>query len=201
MSDGSPQVDFWRTRWREGRTPWDLGAASDPAKRLAERHLRAPGAVFIPGCGRGHEAVYLAAQGHAVTAVDIVEEPIAELRQAAAARGLTIEALAQDLFAMPASRTGAFDAVLEQTCMAAIGPERFADYAALLHRLLKPGGKLLGVWMEVAVKPPPFTCPPGVILKLFGAPLWTMEAFEPVLPHNPARPGPEYTVVFVKQDA
>ncbi len=198
MSDHLSRA-FWEVRWREGRTPWDLGRASAPARQLAQQYLAPPDAVIIPGCGRGHEALLLAEQGCRVTAVDFVAAPILALRQAAAARSLPVEAVQSDIFDLPAALNGRFAAVLEQTCLAALGPARFADYEALAYRLLKPGGRLLGVFMELSgINPPPFSCPREAMQALFAPPRWRLLQLQPVTPPQPARPGPEYTAVFQK---
>jgi SAM-dependent methyltransferase len=194
-----PDLEFWRTRYREGRMMWDLGEPSAPARGLAERYLRPRSRVFIPGCGRGHEALLLARQGHSVLAVDFAPEPIAALGEAARAAGLTLDLRQADLFTLPADLDGTCDAVLEQACLCAVGPTRYADYEALAGRLLKPNGRLLAVLMEAALEhPPPFSIPPAAALALFCAPRWKLETLEPVRPQNPRRPGPEYTAVFVK---
>jgi len=194
-----PDLEFWRTRYREGRTRWDLGEPSAPARALTDRYLAPHSRVFIPGCGRGHEALLLARQGHAVLAVDFAPEPVAELGRAARAAGLTLDLRQADIFTLPHDLDGTCDAVLEQTCLCAVGPTRYADYEALVGRLLKPGGRLLAVLMEVpGDAPPPFSIPPGTARGLFAAPRWTLEAVEPVRPQDPRRPGPEYTAVFRK---
>ncbi|WP_310461263.1 thiopurine S-methyltransferase [Sphaerotilus sp.] len=41
------------------------------------------------------------------------------------------------------------DAVFEQTCWCAIHPDHWADYAAQLHRWLRPGGRLCLMAMQV----------------------------------------------------
>ena len=191
--------EFWEVRWREGRTPWDLGGASAPARQLGQQYLVPPADVIIPGCGRGHEALFLAEQGCRVTAVDFVAAPVVALRQAAAVRGLPVEALQSDIFDLPVALNGRFAAVLEQTCLAALGPTRFADYEALAHRLLKPGGLLLGVFMELSgIQPPPFSCSREAMQALFAPPRWRLLQLQPVTPPQPARPRPEYTAVFQK---
>ena len=83
MTVEGPDKDFWRGRYEEGRTRWDLGGPSEPVQALVRRHFPPRGRVLIPGCGRGHEALFLAERGYAVTAVDYVAAPIVYLREAA----------------------------------------------------------------------------------------------------------------------
>jgi hypothetical protein len=71
-----------------------------------------------------------------------------------------------------------------------VGPTRYRDYEALADRVLKPGGQLLAVLMEVTGRePPPFSIPPDTALGLFAPPRWTLTSIEPVVPTNPRRPG------------
>lgn len=205
MTDVSPDLEFWRDRYRSGRTPWDLGGVSRPALELMRRWGPSGGRVLVPGCGRGYEALYLAAKGYTVTAVDIAVEPLDELRAVAAARGLGADVLQvaqSDLFELPAEMDGRFDVVLEQTCLCALPPARHGDYEALLHRVLVPGGQVLGVFMETH-RPggPPYDNPPGLVFDLFGPERWEREGPIPVRPRNPARPGPEYLARFARRPA
>ncbi|MBI4084108.1 MAG: methyltransferase domain-containing protein [Candidatus Lambdaproteobacteria bacterium] len=198
-----PGLDFWQEKYRSGHTPWDLGRVSDPVLALLAEHFPAEGRVLVPGCGRGHEAVYLAACGYRVTALDIAEEPLVELRAAAQARGLEpgrdLEIARADVLALPADYAGAFDVVLEQTCLCALNPARFGDYARMAHTVLKPGGRLLGVFMEVAGGGgPPYSTPPALVKALFHSSRgWAFEGLDP-MPRNPARPGPEFIARFRK---
>jgi methyl halide transferase len=197
MSAASPGIEFWRSRYREGRTPWDLGGISPAAQALVARWFPPAGRVFIPGCGRGYEALHLAARGYAVTALDIAPEPLLDLRVQARVRGVALEVREGDMFALPAEYEGAFDVFLEQTCLCALDPARYADYEALAYRVLKPGGALLGVFMQVPFDDgPPFSNPPEQVFALFPRERWEREGPWPVQPPNPARPGPEYLARF-----
>ena len=198
MADSAPTIDFWRGRYRDDHTPWDLGAPSGPVLELLRNHFPPQGEVLIPGCGRGHEALYLAGRGYAVTAVDYVAEPLGFLRRAAEERGLKLELLEADIFALPQALDGRFDVFLEQTCLCAIAPAQWPAYEALARRMLKPGGRVLGVFMEMEGSGgPPFDCPPERVKALFDSPPWEFEGMERQ-PDNPDRPGPEYTARFRK---
>lgn len=56
-----------------------------------------PGPVLCLAEGEGRNAVHLAAQGHAVTAVDQAAAGLAKARKLAAARGVAVETVAADL--------------------------------------------------------------------------------------------------------
>jgi methyl halide transferase len=202
MGSEHPDVEFWRVRYREGRTPWDLGDVSEPVRTLVERWFPPAGRVLIPGCGRGYEALFLAARGYAVTALDLAPEPLAYLRGQARARGLQLDIRQGDMFALPPGMDAAFDVFLEQTCLCALHPRLQPDYEALAHRVLQPGGQLLGVFMRVPFADgPPFDTPAERVWELFPAQRWEREGPWPVDPPNPARPGPEYLARFVRRGA
>ena len=42
-----------------------------------------------------------------------------------------------------------FDYVIEQTCFCAIDPNRRKEYETLVRTILKPGGKLVGLWFPL----------------------------------------------------
>jgi len=99
----------WNARWRERRE--EIGAPD--VWLLQIRPLLLPGTALDIGCGRGDNALYLAEEGWAVTAIDISEEAIAQLRHQAARRRLTIDTIRADLESSPRLPSGAFDLVLQ----------------------------------------------------------------------------------------
>lgn len=73
--------------YQNGEPPWDIGRPQPVLVRLAEAGAIA-GSVLDVGCGTGENALYLAALGLDVTAVDLAPTAIARARQKAAARGI-----------------------------------------------------------------------------------------------------------------
>ena len=65
--------DDWERHYKTNDLGWDLGEVSPPFVRLwKERDIPACKAI-IPGCGRGHEAIFLAERGFEITAVDFTQ--------------------------------------------------------------------------------------------------------------------------------
>jgi len=138
----------WEGHYKAGDAPWDLGRAPPCLEELVAS-IGEPGLrVFVPGAGRGHDAVCWARAGHAVTALDIAPTAVAEGRAVARAAGVEIDWVLGDLFALPADLEGAFDVVWEQTCLCALAPEQRAAYARAVARVLPPQGLLHGVLWE-----------------------------------------------------
>jgi len=133
----------WETRYQQGDTPWDKGAASPPLVDWL-RSQSMTGSVLVPGCGAGHDVRILAAQGAAVTGLDVAPSAVRLAQQHPVVRNETyVEA---DLFNLPEAFHGAFDWVFEHTCFCAIPPSRRVDYVAAANLALKPEGRLLGVF-------------------------------------------------------
>ena len=135
----------WEGRYRADDAPWDLGRAPPSLEQLVasieDRALR----VFVPGAGRGHDALCWARAGHPVTALDLAPTAV---EQGRALTGEPVAWVLGDLFALPPALRGAFDIVWEQTCLCALPPDRRFDYALAVASVLRPGGTFHGVLWE-----------------------------------------------------
>jgi SAM-dependent methyltransferase len=87
-------ADIWNARYRRD----DHVYGTEPNDFLAEvaAHIP-PGPVLCLAEGEGRNAVWLAARGHAVTAVDQAEVALGKARQLATARGVVLETVVADL--------------------------------------------------------------------------------------------------------
>jgi SAM-dependent methyltransferase len=86
--------DKWDARYRDGA----YEGRTHPTSLLAEWMPRLPrGRALDVACGTGRNALYLAANGYAVTALDISRVALDRGRRAADERGLTVEWLCADL--------------------------------------------------------------------------------------------------------
>jgi SAM-dependent methyltransferase len=138
---------FWESRYQAALTGWEKGGCAPPIARLLGEGWLRPGArVVVLGAGRGHEALEVAARGFEVTAVDFAASAVRATQVAAERRGLAVATLCQDLFTLGDTHSAAFDAVLEHTCFCAIDVARRTDYADVVHRVLKPGGWVFGLF-------------------------------------------------------
>jgi SAM-dependent methyltransferase len=132
----------WDARYQNANIPWDLGQVAPALPHYAPR---VQGRVVVLGCGQGHDAVWLAAQGLEVVGIDFSPLALAAAAELAQAQGVAVTWHQQDIFTLDTSWNGKFDAVFEHTCFCAIAPERRIDYRELVHRWLKPYGQGIGI--------------------------------------------------------
>ena len=164
----------WDQCYQQGATPWDKGEPSPPLEAwLAGRQLS--GRALVPGCGLGHDLARVTAAGIEATGLDIA--PTAVERARAAYPQLADCFVLSDLFAPPAEWEGHFDWIFEHTCLCALPPSRRGDYEQVVAPLLRPGGRLVGVWfiepeMDPGESGPPFALPLAELDALFPADRW-----------------------------
>ncbi|MER6424881.1 cyclopropane-fatty-acyl-phospholipid synthase family protein [Streptomyces sp. NPDC001137] len=95
------------------------------------------------GCGWGSLAIHAAREyGVNVVGITLSQEQAAYARKRVADEGLTdrVEIRVQDYRDVP---DGPYDAIASVGMAEHVGKERYLEYAEDLHRLLKPGGRLL----------------------------------------------------------
>lgn len=148
----------WDEKYRNGEVFWDKGAPAPAMKQYLERHV-VRGRALVPGCGRGHEVALAVDHGWDATGLDIAPTGVAEAR--ALYPYLAERFIIGDVFAPPKEMHGAFDAVLEHTCMSALPPTLRTDYRRGIDLTLRRGGLLIGVrFINPALDPgevgPPF---------------------------------------------
>ena len=148
----------WDEIYRKGEVFWDKGAPSPPMRQYLERNPTR-GRTLVPGCGHGHEVALAVEHGLDATGLDIAPTGIAEAR--ALYPQIAERFIVGDLFNPAAELRGAFDVVLEHTCMSALHPTLRADYRRGIDLTLRPGGLLIGVWyinpdLDPGEEGPPF---------------------------------------------
>lgn len=145
----------WEYLYHHGGDGWEMGRATPPLARYFAAHPPRRGEwSLVVGCGRGHEALLLAAVGEPashVVGIDIAPAAVELSRRSAAAKGLsaTVTFEQQDLFSWPSRdprQCGRFDRVVEHNCFCAIEPHRRDEYMRAVAQLLRPGGVLVGLF-------------------------------------------------------
>jgi len=133
----------WDEIYRKGEVFWNKGAPSPPLMQYLERHPTR-GRTLVPGCGHGHEVALAVAHGLDAIGLDIAPTGIAEAR--ALYPQLAERFVVGDLFNPAPELRGAFDVLLEHTCLSGLPPSLRPDYRRGIDLTLKPGGLLIGVW-------------------------------------------------------
>jgi len=193
----------WETRYRQGDTPWEKGAAAPPLLELLARWKQGPlwagGSVLVPGCGFGHDVREIAKGGVTVLGVD--------LSAAAVERANTFEKVGaesyrqEDLFDSRWWPEAGFGGWWEHTCFCAIDPADRPRYAAAAGALVRPGGWLCGVFFLTPNDPgeegqgPPFESTQKEIIGVL-APWFDLEECWAPESGYPGRVGREWVAIF-----
>ncbi len=80
-----------------GQPRWEIGG---PQKALLDVADQITGSILDSGCGTGENALFFARQGHKVTGLDFLAEPISLAKQKATKRGLTATFMVMDALAL-----------------------------------------------------------------------------------------------------
>lgn len=128
--------DLWNTRYIEKGAAWGNGPNQFVADRLGGI---APCRVLDLGSGQGRNALWLAAGGHRVTAVDISDVATAQAQAEAAAADLDVDFIAADLATWEPEPAG-YDLVLLSYIQMPEEPRRLIHAKA--DRALAPGGRI-----------------------------------------------------------
>ncbi|TWI85335.1 thiopurine S-methyltransferase [Lacibacter cauensis] len=140
MSSTTLNADYWSNRYRQNETGWDIGYGSTPLVGYLQTITDKQLAILIPGCGNAYEAEWLLQHGFTnVTVLDI--SPVLTAALQAKFKDAPVTITTGDFFA----HEGQYDLILEQTFFCAIDPALRNQYVQQMQRLLKPGGKLVGV--------------------------------------------------------
>lgn len=128
----------WEGHYQSGHTPWDSGLASAELRTvLAEFDIPAGRAIEL-GCGTGTNAVWLAQQGFAVTAVDCASTALAAAQRKALAAGVTVEWVAADVANF--GRGGpAYDLLFDRGCYHCCRQVDLAGYLETHRQVTRPG--------------------------------------------------------------
>ncbi|RKP26705.1 thiol methyltransferase 1, partial [Syncephalis pseudoplumigaleata] len=156
----------WEQLWQEGMTPWNMGEPSPPLVALFERHAvdisgladTANKKALVPGCGEGHDVVYLAAKGYQATGVDISPTAVEVCRKVVHAQkaGSSARFMLANFFAD--SLDEPYDLIFDYSFLCAIQPEQRSEWGRRMAELIRPGGLL--VTLMFPLDPSLMTGPP-----------------------------------------
>ena len=144
----NPDVDkpsWWTEKFQEDGAPWDLAGPSPVLPALIPQLKLQRSRILVLGAGAGHDAAWLAEQGHIVTAVDFSPEAITRAKQKYS-HVSDLHFMQADVFQLPASMNSSFDIVFEHTLYCAIAPSKRPDLMKVWRRVLIDNGHILGVF-------------------------------------------------------
>jgi len=179
LNVAGPGKDFWQERFATGEIPWDRGQVSGQVARwIADGTLARGNCVIVPGCGQGWEVAALAAAGMDVIGIDYASTALDRCRALLDPSGLAARLLEADVLQWRPDAPA--DAVLEQACLCALYPDHWRDYARQLRDWLRPGGRLLALFMQARkdsaaegfIEGPPYHCDINAARALFPEPEW-----------------------------
>ena len=174
-----PDVPFWQQRFDSGRTPWDRGGPNPQVNVWIDQGLFDAGTrVIVPGCGAGHELPLLSARGCRVIAIDYAPAAVELARATLAKASQQADVIEADVLHWQPDAP--VDVVYEQTCLCALHPDHWIDYAQQLARWLRPGGRLAALFMQSRkesaadgfIAGPPYHCDVHAVRALFPDDHW-----------------------------
>ncbi len=132
---------YWEHRYQTGATQWDVGYATPPITEYFEQITNKEARILVPGAGLGWEVAELWRSGFKNTwYLDLAGAP-AEAFIKRLPEFPQKQILLEDFF----SHQHQYDFIFEQTFFCSLEPAQRPAYAAKMHELLQPGGKLVGV--------------------------------------------------------
>ena len=174
-----PTTDFWQERFEKKQTGWDRGTTSPQLLAWLESGALQPCRIAVPGCGSGWEVAELARRGFEVVGIDYTPAAVERTRALLSAEGLMAEVLQADVLAYQQDKP--FDAIYEQTCLCALHPDHWVEYARQLQKWLAPQGSMWALFMQMVrleatveglVQGPPYHCDINAMRALFPAQDW-----------------------------
>ncbi len=180
---GATQSVNWEARFRAERTPWERPTLNAAFVTWRREGVLQPCRILVPGAGRSGEPLALCQAGFDVTVVDAA--PLAVAVQLVRIHAAALVAKIHEADLMTWSPPAPFDAIYDQTCLCALPPAIWPDYAARLHRWLNPDGRLFLLAMQTGREGgPPYDCPVETMRTLFGAGWIWPDTLPDLVPHS-----------------
>ena len=174
--------EAWNARWQENNTPWDIQGATPALIAWQKQHGVKNQKIMVPGCGRGHDAYYLAKQGAWLDALDYA--PDATLTAKETYSHKKINWRVQDVTKL--TEQNQYDRIWEYTCFCALSPELRPAYLDGIQTALKLGGAYWGMVFLAVPNPdsgPPFQITPEAFKRLLES-RFQIKTYEPNTPRS-----------------
>jgi len=139
--------NYWSHRYTENNTGWDIGFPSTPIKEYIDQLDNKQLKILIPGAGNSYEAEYLFKKGfEQVHVLDIARAPLESFQKRVP--NFPAKQMIEGNFFEHQIK---YDLILEQTFFCSFPPTQSSRqlYAKKMYDLLKPQGKLVGLWFDM----------------------------------------------------
>ena len=160
MSISKPDIsipNFWNEKYITGEHGWDLNGPTPIFQNWAKSiENKSEIKICIPGCGYGHDLVYLKQAGFDVYGFDFSSEAVHYIQN----KNKNIKIYCLDFFNLDKSFYNYFDYILEYTFYCAINPSYRMKYVNKCHDLLKTKGKIVAIMLPFDKKRPKDEGPP-----------------------------------------
>lgn len=187
--------NYWNGRYLNNHIGWDLGKPSRPLTNYIDGLENTALSILIPGAGNSYELDYLWSKGFRnLSIIDIAQFPLQKIKK-------RLPEFSKDhlLHMNFFNHSGQYDLILEQTFFCAINPKLREEYRDHIYRLLKPGGKLVGLLFDfpLTTSGPPFGGDLNSYMNLF-EPIFKIKTLERSYNSEPSRAGKELFFIFEK---
>jgi thiopurine S-methyltransferase len=188
-------ANFWKDKYINNATGWDLGDVSTPLKVYFEQIKNKDLSILIPGCGNGYEAEFLHTSGFKnVYILDIAEQPLENFSKRVP--NFPKEHLMHGNFF---DHNTQYELIIEQTFFCALDPLLRNNYAEKINQLLATNGKLVGLLFDFPLteQGPPFGGSLEEYTKTFSS-LFNIKTLEKSYNSIEERTGKELFIIFEK---
>jgi thiopurine S-methyltransferase len=188
-------ASFWVERWRVGEIGFHEGQPNSFLARFADQ-LGANSRVLVPLCGKSEDLAWLAAQGHQVFGVELVEDAVRAFfdehaitptveKHGALTRYTkdNITLLVGDFFAVTRAHVPDVNAFYDRAAMVALPEAMRVHYVAHLRSLLEPQVSGLVVtfdYPQSLFEGPPFAVTEAELRRAYGEAHVELLATEPI---------------------
>ncbi|MUU79762.1 methyltransferase domain-containing protein [Winogradskyella endarachnes] len=196
MRKNNHNITYWKNRYNNKKTGWNIGKISTPLKVYIDQLKDTSLKILIPGAGNSYEAEYLWKKGFKnVYVLDFVKQPLNNLK-ARVSNFPDNQLLHIDFFELE----NRFDIIIEQTFFCALNPNLRKAYKNKMLDLLKPKGKLVGLLFnfELSKNGPPFGGSKNEYKDLFSI-QFNIKTLEPSINSIKEREGKELFFIFEKK--
>lgn len=138
---------YWSQRYEDNATGWDLGDISEPIRCYIDQLTNENIKILVPGAGNGYEVEYLYRIGFKnVYILDISPLPLQNFK-----KRIPDFPKEQIIYADFFKYENSFDLIIEQTFFCSFPPiDHIREkYIQKMYNLLKPKGKLVGLWFNI----------------------------------------------------